>query len=138
MRFAFASAVVSAPAFAAVLAVLLAAVPDARAEQVYAEKGATVTHDCAKEPEVSITGGGGTYTFTGACTKLVVTTDGTKLKAESVTKIAVTGSKNSLEVDAVDRVSVNGNENTVTYRRGVNGKPKAATTGINNKLNQVK
>ena len=124
----------SAHAALAALAALLPAT--ALAERVYTDKAAT--HDCAKEPEVVINAGGGTYTLTGPCTKVVVTGGDNKLKAESVVKLSVNGSKNTVDVDAVDRLAVNGHDNTVTYKRGVTGKPKAAAIGGRNNLNQVK
>jgi hypothetical protein len=121
-----------------VLAVLLALLPaTARAERSYTSEKA-VTHDCTKEPEVAIAGGGGGYTLTGPCTKLTVNGNGNTIKAESVAKVTVAGSKNTVEVDAVDRLSASGNDNTITYKRGVTGKPKVAAIGSNNKLNQVK
>jgi DUF3060 family protein len=121
-----------------VLVALLALLPaTALAERSYrSEKG--VTHDCAKEPEIVINDGGGTYTFTGPCTKLLVNGGDNKIKAESVVKILLNGAKNTIEVDAVDKLAVNGSDNTVTYKRGVNGKPKVTAIGSNNKLNQVK
>jgi hypothetical protein len=109
----------------------------ARAERTYTSEK-TVTHDCAKEPEVAINAGGGSYTLTGACTKLTVTGADNRIKAESVGKISLNGSKNTLEVDAVDRLSVNGNNNAITYKRGVTGKPKVVALGADNKLTQVK
>jgi hypothetical protein len=109
----------------------------ALADQSYnSEK--TVTHDCAKEPRVSINVGGGTYTLTGPCTKVAINGAGNKIKADSVEKLAITGSKNVIDVDAVDKLAVTGNDNTVTYKRGVSGKPKVASIGTNNKLTQVK
>lgn len=109
----------------------------ALAERVYAgEKGAT--HDCAKEPEVVINAGPGTYTFTGPCTKLAINGNGNTVKADSIGKLLVNGSKNTVDVEAADKISVTGNENTINYKRGVTGKPKAASIGSNNKLNQVK
>jgi hypothetical protein len=120
----------------AVLVALLTLLPaTALAERVYTDKAAT--HDCAKEPEVVINTSGGTFTLSGACTKLVINGADNKLKADSVVKVTVNGSKNAVEVDAVDKIGVTGNENTVTYQRGVSGKPKAAAVGANNKLNQV-
>ncbi len=98
----------------------------------------TVTHDCAKDPEVSVNVGGGTYTFTGPCTKVSINGSGNQVKLASVEKLAVNGSKNTVDVDAVDKVAVTGSDNTVTYKRGVHGKPKAASLGTNNKLEQVK
>lgn len=120
------------------LVALLALLPaPALAEHSYrSEKG--VTHDCAAEPEVAINDGGGTYTLTGPCTRLVVNGGTNTIKAESVVKILLTGAKNTIEVEAVDRIAVNGNDNSVTYKRGINGKPKVSALGGNNKLNQVK
>ncbi|HWO26140.1 MAG TPA: DUF3060 domain-containing protein [Kofleriaceae bacterium] len=125
-------------AVAVALALVLAALAPgaARAEKIYTDKAAT--HDCAKEPEVTINAGGGTYTLTGPCTKVVVNGGDNKIKAESALKLSVNGSKNSVEIDAVDRLAVNGSDNTVTYKRGVTGKPKAAAIGGRNNLNQVK
>ena len=97
-----------------------------------------VTHDCAKEPEVSINVGGGTYTFTGPCTRISINGADNRVKVESSVKLAVNGSKNTVDIDAVDKASLTGNDNVVNYKRGVNGKPKVASVGANNKLNQVK
>lgn len=121
-----------------VLAALLALLPaTALADRSYnSEK--TVSHDCAKEPAVSVNVAGGTYTFTGPCTKVSINGSGNKVKLASVEKLAINGSKNAVEVDAVDKASVTGSENTLSYRRGVNGKPKVASLGANNKLEQVK
>lgn len=121
-----------------VLAALLALLPaTALADRSYnSEK--TVSHDCAKEPAVSVNVAGGTYTFTGPCTKVSINGSGNKVKLASVEKLAINGSKNAVEVDAVDKASVTGSENTLSYKRGVNGKPKVASLGANNKLEQVK
>lgn len=119
------------------LLALLALPATALADRSYnSEK--TVTHDCAKEPKVSVNVAGGTYTFTGPCDKISVNGAGNTLKIASVGKLAVNGSKNTLDVDAVDKLSVTGTDNTVNYKRGVSGKPKVASLGSNNKLNQVK
>jgi hypothetical protein len=119
------------------LALLTLLPATAAADRIYSGEK-SVTHDCAKEPEVAINDGGGTYTLTGACTKLAVNGGKNTIKAESVAKLVVNGSRNTIDVDAVDRVSVTGDENTVNYKRGVKGNPKLAAIGTNNKLNQVK
>jgi hypothetical protein len=121
-----------------VLVALLVSLPaTALADRSYnSEK--TVTHDCAKEPEVSVNVAAGTYTFTGPCTRVSINGSGNKVKLASVEKLSINGSKNTVEVDAVDKASVTGSENTLSYRRGVNGKPKIASLGANNKLEQVK
>ena len=121
------------------LAALLIALPlTAAADRSYnAEK--TVTHDCAKEPAVSVNVAGGTYTFTGPCTKISINGSDNKFKIDSVEKLAINGSKNAVDVDAADKIAVTGSENTVNYKRGVTAKaPKVASLGAGNKLNQVK
>lgn len=121
-----------------VLVALLALLPaTALADRSYNSER-SVTHDCAKEPEVSLNVSGGTYTFTGPCTKVAVNGAGNKIKADSVVKLAVNGSSNVIDVDAVDKLAVTGSDNTVNYKRGVSGKPKVASLGTNNKLTQVK
>lgn len=122
----------------ALIAALPVALPaSALADRSYnAEK--TVTHDCSKEPAVSVNVAGGTYTFTGPCTRVSINGSDNKIKLDSVEKLAVNGSKNTVDVDAVDKLAVTGSDNTVSYKRGVSGKPKATSLGANNKLNQVK
>jgi hypothetical protein len=120
----------------ALLALSLAPAP-ALADRSYNSER-NVTHDCAKDPEVSVNVSGGTYTFTGKCDKISLNGAGNTVKVESVKKLAVNGSKNTVSVDAVDKLSVNGSDNTVNYKRGVSGKPKVASLGTNNKLNLVK
>jgi len=121
-------------------ALLLALVPaTALADRIYnssSDKG--VTHDCAKDPEVIINAGEGSYTFTGKCTKILLNGSDNKLKADSVLKLVVSGSKNTVDVEAVDKGTLTGNDNVLNYKRGVTGKPKLAATGANNKLNEVK
>lgn len=121
-----------------VIAALLTALPaSALADRSYnSEK--TVTHDCAKDPVVAVNMAGGTYTFTGPCTRVAINGSDNKIKLDSVEKLAVNGSKNTIEVDAVDKLAVTGSDNAVSYKRGVNGKPKVTSLGANNKLNQVK
>lgn len=120
-----------------VLVALLVLLPaTALADRTFTEKSAT--HDCTKDPEVAILASGGTFTFTGPCTKLAVNGSDNKLKVESAVKLAVNGSKNTIDVVKVDKLAVNGNDNTVTYKEGVSGKPKVAALGTNNKLTQVK
>jgi hypothetical protein len=121
-----------------VLVALLALLPaTALADRIY-NGDKSVTHDCAKDPEVVVNASGGTYTFTGACTKLVFTGSDGKVKAESVAKLVLSGSKNTVDVDALEKATVTGNDNTVTYKQGISGKPKYVATGTSNKFNQVK
>jgi hypothetical protein len=121
-----------------VLVALLALLPaTALADKSYTDKSAT--HDCAKEPNVSINTGDGTFTFTGKCEKIAVNGGENKVKIDSVVKLVVNGGENVVDVEAADKIAVNGSDNTVNYKRGISGKaPKVASIGNNNKLNQVK
>src|SRR5258705_10933605 len=85
IRLAFTLAVLSVPALVA-------------ADPVY-KSGKNVSHDCAKDPSVTITGGDGSYKFTGACEKIAVTGGKNTLTIESVKEIAVTGGDNTIDVD---------------------------------------
>ena len=121
-----------------VLVALLLALPlIAAADRVVTEK--TAAHDCAKEPNISINTGEGTFTFTGPCEKIGINGGKNKVTIESVKRLTVNGSKNTIDVDAADKISVNGSDNTVNYKRGVIEKtPKVGAIGANNKLNQIK
>lgn len=119
------------------IAALLALPAAAAADKVVVEK--TATHDCAKEPNVSINTGDGTFTFTGPCDKIGINGGKNKVTIESVKKLVINGSKNTVDVEAADKISITGAENTVSYKRGVTEKtPKVAAIGANNKLNQIK
>jgi hypothetical protein len=119
------------------LLALLALPAVAAADRVYTDK--TATHDCAKEPNVSINTGDGTFTFTGPCEKIGINGGKNKVTIESVKKLTVNGSKNTVDVDAADRIGVNGAENTINYKRGITEKtPKVGALGQNNKLNPIK
>ncbi|HWU89305.1 MAG TPA: DUF3060 domain-containing protein [Kofleriaceae bacterium] len=119
------------------VAVLLALPAAAAADRVYTDKAAA--HDCAKEPNVSINTGEGTFTFTGPCEKIGINGGKNKVTIESVKKLVVNGSKNIVDVDAADKIGVNGADNTINYKRGVTEKtPKVGAIGANNKLNPIK
>lgn len=121
----------------ALVALLLALPVTAAADRVVTDKAAT--HDCAKEPNVSINTGEGTFTFTGPCEKIGINGGKNKVTIASVKKLTVNGSKNTIDVDAADKIGVNGAENTINYKRGVTEKtPKVGAIGANNKLNPIK
>jgi hypothetical protein len=121
-----------------ILVVLLALLPaTALAEHTY-NGDKTVTHDCAKDPEVIVNASGGTYTFTGPCAKLVFTGSDSRVKADAVAKLVISGAKNTFEIEAIDKATVTGNDNAIAYKRGISAKPKYVATGTNNKFEQVK
>lgn len=110
----------------------------AAADSIYA--GAkNVTHDCAKEPSVTINDGDGSYKFVGTCARIAVMGGENKLSIEAVKDLAVTGGENTIAVDAADKIAVTGSGNKVTYRKGLSGaKPRISAIGTDNTISQVK
>lgn len=101
--------------------------------------GKSVTHDCASDPALSVTGSGNQVTVTGACNLVDVMGSGNEVTIESSTKVQVTGSSNKVHVDASDRISLTGSSNQLTWKKGIKGKkPKVSRTGVGNTVKQVK
>jgi hypothetical protein len=111
----------------------------AYAEAEYTDADGTVSHDCAKDPEVSISGSSSTYTITGACAMVSVTGSTNKVTIESSEKVAVTGSMNEVNVAATNKISVLGTSNKVAWKKAIKGKkPKISSTGVGNKVSKAK
>jgi Protein of unknown function (DUF3060) len=111
----------------------------AYAEAEYTESAGTITHDCAKDPEVSISGSSSTFTLTGACTTVSIAGSSNKVTIESSEKVAVTGSTNEVSVDATNKISVLGTSNKVAWKKAIKGKkPKISSTGVGNKVSKAK
>jgi hypothetical protein len=105
----------------------------------YDDSDITGTHDCAKEPDVTINGSTSRLTFVGACTDINVNGGDNTLVVESTKDIDVNGADNTVDIAAVDSISVNGAENKVTYKKGIKGaKPRVKNRGLDNKISQVK
>jgi len=103
---------------------------------IVGDKSGTI--DCAKDPEVAINSGEGTFTFTGTCTKIAVSGGHNKLTIENVTKLAIVGSGNIVAIEGADKIAVTGSDNTVTYKRALTRKkPAVASMGTKNKITQV-
>ncbi|MCX5742950.1 MAG: DUF3060 domain-containing protein [Proteobacteria bacterium] len=95
--------------------------------------------DCAKQPAYQITSRRGSYKFTGTCTKIGVVGADNKLSIENVKELGVNGSNNLIDLVAADRIAATGSGNTITYKKGLSGaKPKVASLGKNNKIDQIK
>jgi hypothetical protein len=93
--------------------------------------------DCAKEPNVRIMRGQGTYTFKGACTAITVQGGNNKLTIESVDSLQITGGGNQITVGTLDSVAIVGANNSVTWKKAKSGdKPKSSAVGSDNKVNQ--
>lgn len=119
------------------LLVLLVSSP-ALADVSYTDNKKTATHDCAKQPDFSITGNEVTLTLTGWCNKVLVA--GNKAKITGVAKrVLVSGNENTLELDATNTVDVTGNKNVVTWKRVVDGnREKVSNTGTDNRVGKAK
>lgn len=101
--------------------------------------GKSVTHDCASDSALSVTGSGNQVTVTGTCTLVDVMGSGNEVTIETSTKVAITGSGNKVHVDASDRISISGSSNQLTWKKGLKSKkPKVSRTGVGNTVKQVK
>ncbi|HEY5925815.1 MAG TPA: DUF3060 domain-containing protein [Kofleriaceae bacterium] len=92
-------------------------------------QGKGTTWDCKKDPVVSISHGGGKYTFKGACTTINVSGGGNKLTVESADELNLSGAKNVVTIGTVGSINLVGSKNTVTW--------KAAKTGDAPSINHV-
>lgn len=126
--------------FAFALALSVFSLPSlASAEVEYNEAEQNVSHDCGKDPVVSIVSASGTFAFTGACSKISVDGASNKLTVQSVDKISIAGSSNEIAIDAANKISVVGSANIVTWKKGVSGpKAKVGNVGSGNKISKVK
>jgi hypothetical protein len=115
------------------------AVSSASAEVVFNDAAVTASHDCSKDPEVSINGSSSTFTLTGACTKVAITGSMNKTTIESAEKVAVSGSMNEVSVGAANKIAVTGSSNQVRWKKGIkSAKPKVSSVGTGNKISQDK
>jgi hypothetical protein len=121
------------------LALLLLLVPAiAFADKSY-NLGSDVTHDCAKEPEVSINVSGATFRFTGTCKKISINGGENKVEIEAISKLSVNGGDNAVAIGAVDAITVNGSDNNATYKKGLTkAKPRVKLNGADNKVTKTK
>jgi hypothetical protein len=93
----------------------------------------TATHDCSKEPALSITTSNATLTFTSTCERVSINGDDNRIEATKA--VAISGSKNVVEIGAADKISANGSDNTVYYAKALTGSTSNIyTTGNNNRV----
>jgi hypothetical protein len=122
-----------------ILALLLLAAP-AFADVSIDDNQQTVTVDCAKDPNVNVSGNEATVTLTGTCEKVQLA--GNRAKVTGSTKaIYVPGNDNVATLDAVDQIGTPGNKNKVTYKKTVDAKLKKAKVsnpGNKNAIAKVK
>lgn len=99
----------------------------------------TVTHDCAKDPDVSINVSAATFTIKGTCEKVSINGADNKVTVENSERISVNGADNTVAVNAVDRINVNGADNRVTYKRGIKkAKPRVKVLGTGSTVTRAK
>lgn len=117
---------------------LLVVVPGlAGADRVF--NASSGSHDCNKDSTVLINNGGGKFTITGACEKVVINGGDNAVTIESVKKLAINGSENKVDVGAAEKITLTGSDNTVNWKKGLGAdKPKVGSVGDGNKVNQVK
>lgn len=97
----------------------------------------TVTHDCAKDPTVTINANNDTVALTGTCAQVTINGNQANVHGSSTT-ITVNGNNNTVVADAVDNLAVIGNNNTVSYKAGIKGDPKVSNPGHNNTVTHAK
>lgn len=104
-----------------------------------ADKVASMTIDCAKQPTYQIPNAGGTYTFTGTCTKITVAGASNRLTIENVTELLVSGAQNTIDVGGADKITVSGASDKVHYKKGLSGAaPKVTISGVMSTVEQTK
>lgn len=109
------------------------------AEASYNDAATTATHDCSKDPEVSISGSSSTITLTGTCTKVAISGSSNKLVIQAADKVAIAGSMNEVAIEAANKIAVVGSMNQVTWKKGIkSAKPKVSNIGTSNKISQAK
>jgi hypothetical protein len=106
----------------------------------YADRVAgPTTIDCAKQPSYSISDAGGTYAFTGTCTKITVSGASNHLTIENVKELLVSGAMNTIDAGGADKITVSGASDKVHYKKGLaSAKPKITISGVQSTVEQAK
>lgn len=118
-----------------ILTLLLLAAP-AAADIVIGDNNQSVTVDCAKDPNVAVSGNEAVVTLTGTCDKLNLSGNKAKVTG-SVKMVYVSGNENTATLDAVDAIATPGNKNAVTYKTTINAKLKKAKISNSGNKNVV-
>jgi hypothetical protein len=116
-----------------VVGVALAA-SSAFADVAVLDNNKTLTVDCAKDPEVTLTGNHITLTTKGVCARITISGNHAVVNG-SASAVIVSGNHNSVVLAAGDDVLVSGNSNTVSVAKAVKLKaPRVSNTGNDNKV----
>ena len=121
----------------AIVLVSLVGVSTASLARTVGDDRVTITHDCAKDPNVTINSNNDTVTLTGTCAQVTINGNQANVHGSS-TNIAVNGNNNTVVADAVDSLAVSGNNNTVSYKAGIKGDTKVTNPGHNNTVSHAK
>jgi hypothetical protein len=120
--------------------VLLAGAHASHAGATIEGSDVNISHDCATDPDVSISSASGTVNVTGVCNSVQITGASNTVTIASAKKVAVTGASNEVAVVEAGKIVVAGASNTVTYQKGM-GKakaPKVSKAGAANSVKKVK
>src|SRR5262245_60763684 len=98
-------------AFVAFVALVVAMSP-ARAEKVYTGDK-TITFDCGKDPEVTISTNKAKITLTGTCKGVTLTGGDNTVSIDAVDELVWTGGPNTFTINTVREIVANGNGNTL-------------------------
>ena len=103
------------------------------------QEGTGATYDCGEDPVVNVVHGGGTYTFTGACTEVNLNGGKLVVTIADVGTLNVNGASNKITLTEVGAININGAKNKVTWKKAKTGKkPAVATNGKGNAVTKVK
>lgn len=111
---------------------LVLASPAALADASFQKPG---SHDCAKDPNVSINTGSGTFTLTGTCDRVSINGGSNKVTIGRAKRLSVNGSTNQVDIGTAEKIAVNGADNVITYKTG---KPTISKLGTGNMITQAK
>jgi hypothetical protein len=118
------------------LLVLLLLSAPAAADVAISDNKQTVTVDCAKDPNVAVSGNEAVVTLTGTCERLLLSGNNAKVTG-SVKAVYVSGNENTATLDAVDEIATPGNKNAVTYKKTIDAKRKKAKISNSGNKNVV-
>jgi tRNA G37 N-methylase TrmD len=124
--------------FTAVVAVVAGSAAPARADISVTDNHKTLDVDCAKDPQISLSGNHITITTKGVCTKIMISGNHATVTG-SATMVLVSGNDNTVTLAASDDVVISGNKNTLTVRKAVTRKaPNVMNSGNDNRVTQPK
>lgn len=118
------------------LLVVVVSATSAIADVTVMDNDKTISVDCAKDKNVTLTGNHITVNLSGTCDSVKVTGNHETVNG-SVANAFVAGNHNTLALDGVDTISVSGSNNTVTHKKPLaKKKTSVSNLGKNNTITQ--